>query len=108
MFRKLNCCVDVTIAEAETFIYASRADGPAQARIFRIKEAVPLAALPATRTTYGIEGVGKCLSPIHQRDQCSAHGHEQHGGDIPPGIDHLKRWSDRIDAWRFSSSISMG
>ena len=41
---------DVTIAEAETFIYASRSDGPAQARIFRIKEAVPLAAFPATRT----------------------------------------------------------
>jgi opine dehydrogenase len=45
-----GCTRDVTIAEAETFIYASRSDGPAQARIFRIKEAVPLAALPATRT----------------------------------------------------------
>jgi opine dehydrogenase len=41
---------DVTIAEAETFIYASRSDGPALARIFRIKDAVPLAALPAHRT----------------------------------------------------------
>jgi opine dehydrogenase len=39
----------VTVSEAETFIYASRSDGPAQSRIFRIKEAVPLAALPATR-----------------------------------------------------------
>ena len=38
------------LAEAETFIYASRSDGPAQARIFRIKEAVPLAALPSTKT----------------------------------------------------------
>ncbi len=38
------------ISEAETFIYASRSDGPAEARIFRIKDAVPLAALPATRT----------------------------------------------------------
>ncbi len=45
-----GCLSDVTISEAETFIYASRSDGPAQARIFRIKEAVPLAALPATRT----------------------------------------------------------
>jgi opine dehydrogenase len=45
-----GCTHDVTIAEAETFIYASRSDGPAQARIFRIKEAVPLAALPAIRT----------------------------------------------------------
>jgi opine dehydrogenase len=46
----MGCRADVTVAEAETFIYASRSDGPAQARIFRIKEAVPLAALPATRT----------------------------------------------------------
>lgn len=45
-----GCKADVTVAEAGTFIYASRSDGPAQARIFRIKEAVPLAALPATRT----------------------------------------------------------
>jgi len=44
-----GCKADVTVAEAETFIYASRSDGPAEARIFRVKEAVPLAALPATR-----------------------------------------------------------
>jgi opine dehydrogenase len=53
-FRKIlddnQCTADVIVAEAETFIYASRSDGPAQARIFRIKDAVPLAALPATRT----------------------------------------------------------
>ncbi len=45
-----GCKADVTIAEAETFIYACRSDGPAQSRIFRIKEAVPVAALPANRT----------------------------------------------------------
>ena len=45
-----GCQADVTVAEAETLIYASRSDGPAQVRIFGIKEAVPLAALPATRT----------------------------------------------------------
>lgn len=50
VLREQNCHADVIISEAETFIYASRSDGPAQARIFRIKEAVPLAALPATRT----------------------------------------------------------
>lgn len=50
VIRDNGCTTDVTIAEAETFIYASRSDGPAQARIFRIKEAVPLAALPAIRT----------------------------------------------------------
>ena len=50
VLRDHGCRADVTVAEAATFIYASRAEGPAQARIFRIKEAVPLAALPATRT----------------------------------------------------------
>jgi opine dehydrogenase len=49
VIRDQGCTADVTVAEAETFIYASRADGPAQARIFRIKEAVPLAALPSCR-----------------------------------------------------------
>jgi opine dehydrogenase len=49
VLRNQNCTADVTVSEAETFIYASRSDGPAQSRIFRIKEAVPLAALPATR-----------------------------------------------------------
>ena len=53
-FRKVlddqGCTADITLAEAETFIYASRSDGPAQSRIFRIKEAVPLAALPAICT----------------------------------------------------------
>ncbi len=50
VIRENGCTANVTIAEAETFIYASRSDGPAQARIFRIKEAVPLAALPSSNT----------------------------------------------------------
>ena len=47
---KCGCRADVTVAEAATLIYASRSEGPARARIFAIKESVPLAALPATRT----------------------------------------------------------
>jgi len=50
MLRSAGCLADLTIAEAETLLYASRSEGPAQARIFSIKEAVPLAALPATCT----------------------------------------------------------
>jgi len=57
--RDNGCTADVTIAEAETFIYASRSDGPAQARIFRIKEAVPLAALPATRTQQVLDKINQ-------------------------------------------------
>jgi opine dehydrogenase len=57
VLRDQGCTADVTLAEAETFIYASRSDGPAQARIFRIKEAVPLAALPAIRTKAVLEAI---------------------------------------------------
>ena len=49
VLRRNGCTADINLAETETFIYASRSEGPAQARIFRIKDAVPLAALPATR-----------------------------------------------------------
>lgn len=45
-----GCKADVTVAEAQTFIFASRSMGPAEAKIFRIKNTVPLAALPASRT----------------------------------------------------------
>ncbi|HSM26322.1 MAG TPA: NAD/NADP octopine/nopaline dehydrogenase family protein, partial [Anaerolineaceae bacterium] len=57
VIRDCGCTTDVTIAETETFIYASRSEGPAQARIFRIKEAVPLAALPANRTARVLEKI---------------------------------------------------
>jgi len=57
VLRDTECKADVTVAEAETFIYASRSDGPAQAHIFRVKEAVPLAALPATRTQHVLDAI---------------------------------------------------
>ena len=55
VLRDNNCTADVVVAETETFIYASRSDGPAQSRIFRIKEAVPVAALPSNRTAEVLE-----------------------------------------------------
>jgi len=59
VIRDNGCKADVTVAEAETFIYASRSDGPAQARIFRIKEAVPLAALPAKCTQLVLDAINE-------------------------------------------------
>jgi len=48
------------IAEAQTFIYASRVLGPAHAKIFSIKNAIPLATLPA----YWIPGVVKVINKV--------------------------------------------
>ena len=57
VLRDSGCKAEIIVAEAETFIYASRAEGPAQSRIFRIKEAVPLAALPAVKTPQVLEAI---------------------------------------------------
>ena len=57
ILNREGCAADVILAEAGTFIFASRSTGPAQARIFRRKNAVPLAALPASRTGHVLEAV---------------------------------------------------
>ncbi|MCK4496779.1 MAG: NAD/NADP octopine/nopaline dehydrogenase family protein [Candidatus Aenigmarchaeota archaeon] len=48
------------IAEAQTFLYASRKLGPAHAKIFAVKNAVPLATIPA----HWIPGVVKVINRI--------------------------------------------
>lgn len=48
--REAGCKTDPLIAETQTFIYASRVVGPAQARIFAVKNSVPVSALPGYRT----------------------------------------------------------
>lgn len=57
VLHEQGCKTKPIIAEAETFIYASRSDGPSQAHIFRVKESLPLAALPATRTAEVLEAI---------------------------------------------------
>ncbi len=50
VLAEAGCTAEIIIAETETFLFASRSNGPAQAQIFRRKNTVPLAALPATHT----------------------------------------------------------
>ncbi|MBI3948700.1 MAG: NAD/NADP octopine/nopaline dehydrogenase family protein [Armatimonadetes bacterium] len=50
VLREAGVKADVTIAEAQTFIYQSRMLNPAQVRIQRIKNGIPVAAIPASRT----------------------------------------------------------
>lgn len=44
-----GCTADVTIAEAQTFLYAARAMGPGHAHVFGVKHAVPVASIRAHR-----------------------------------------------------------
>ncbi len=55
--RQNGCTTNPIISEAETFIFASRSEGPNLARIFRIKESVSLAALPANRTKEALNAI---------------------------------------------------
>jgi len=48
--REKNVKADVVVAETQTFIYVSRHEEFAKARIFEIKNSVPLAAIPAHKT----------------------------------------------------------
>ncbi len=48
--RAANCRADVAVAETATFVMTARTTGPAQSRVTRVKQAVPVAALPADRT----------------------------------------------------------
>ena len=47
VLKRMNVTADVIIAEAQTFIYASRATGPSQVHIFRIKHSIPVASIRA-------------------------------------------------------------
>ena len=42
-----SCSADVIVAEAQTFIYASRVVNPAQSHVFRIKNSIPVASVRA-------------------------------------------------------------
>ncbi len=46
---------DVVISETQTFIYASRGMGPATAKIFRIKQAIPVASIPSEKNNEVVE-----------------------------------------------------
>src|SRR5690606_33889788 len=46
---KHNCQADIAIAETQTFLFASRIIGPAEARIYGIKEKVFIASFPSKK-----------------------------------------------------------
>lgn len=63
MLRMAGCRADVLVGEAQSFLYASRVTGPANAHIFEIKRRVTVAALPASRTP---ELMGVLAEPFPQ------------------------------------------
>ncbi|MBM3705345.1 MAG: NADP transhydrogenase subunit alpha, partial [Actinobacteria bacterium] len=52
---------NLTVTEAQTFIYASRGMGPASVKIFRIKQAIPVAAIPAVKTDEALDRINEAF-----------------------------------------------
>jgi opine dehydrogenase len=67
--QDMSCAADVTVAEAETFIYASRSEGPALP--YQGGGAVGGAARHAHRA--GAEGHQLGIPAVHRRGECAAH-----------------------------------
>lgn len=56
-----GCSSDVIVGETQTFIYASRVTGPGQAKIFRIKNSVPLATIRAYKIPKALSVIRKAF-----------------------------------------------
>lgn len=80
VLRQRGVTADVVVAEAQTFLYASRMVNPAQVQVFRIKNSVPVAAIPAYRTPEVI----RALSAAYQ--------------EFVPGDNVMKTSMDNIGA----------
>jgi opine dehydrogenase len=53
--RKYGCEKDITVSEAQTFIYACRATSPNSAHIFKVKKEVTLSSIPSNKTSHVIK-----------------------------------------------------
>jgi opine dehydrogenase len=59
--RRAGCTASCIVAEASTFIFASRSNGPADAKVFRVKNAIPVAAMPATDTPAALAALNRAF-----------------------------------------------
>jgi len=68
IFKERNVTAEVIISEAQTFLFASRISGPAQVKIFRIKNSIPVAAIPAYKTVEVVTALRKALPQFVPED----------------------------------------
>jgi len=98
IFRQKAIQADVIIAETQTFLYASRAVNPAQVQIFRVKNSVPVAAIPAYRTPDVINALSPAFSQFIPGDNVIKTGMDNIGAVFHPAVTVLN--SARIESTR--------
>ena len=98
IFREKGMKADVVVAEAQTLLYASRAVNPAQVQIFRVKNSVPVAAIPAHRTPDVIKALSRAFSQFIPGDNVIKTGMDNIGAVFHPAVTVLN--SARIESTR--------
>jgi len=98
IFDEKNVSADVTVAETQTFLYASRSVNPAQVQIFRIKNSVPVAAIPAYRTPEVVKALSQAFSQFIPGDNVIKTGMDNIGAVFHPAVTVLN--SARIESTR--------
>ncbi len=68
ILREREVKAQLIIAEAQTFLFASRVTGPAQVKIFRVKNSIPVAAIPAYKTVEVVQALRKALPQFVPED----------------------------------------
>lgn len=76
---------DVTVAEAQSFFFASRVTGPACVTIYGVKKSVPLAALPAVRTPETVELLQRAFPQLLEAPSVLATSFDNIGAIFHPG-----------------------
>ena len=98
IFREKGVTADVIVAEAQTLLYASRAVNPAQVQIFRIKNSVPVAAIPAYRTPEAVAALAEAFHQFIPGDNVIKTGMDNIGAVFHPAVTVLN--SARIESTR--------
>ncbi|UCC67710.1 MAG: NAD/NADP octopine/nopaline dehydrogenase family protein [Armatimonadota bacterium] len=98
IFQQKGVTADVIIAETQTFLYASRAVNPAQVQIFRVKNSVPVAAIPAYRTPEVVNALAEAFSQFIPGDNVIKTGMDNIGAVFHPAVTVLN--SARIESTR--------
>ena len=100
--RRHDCVADVTIAETQTFIYASRVSGPGQVKIFRIKNSIPLATLVAHRIPDTLRTISQAYPQFVPGDNIFKTSFDNIGAVFHPAIVILNAgWIDDQDDFEF-------
>ena len=84
--RDCGCGADVVVAEAQTFLYASRSMNPAQTKVFRVKNSIPVAALPAYRTPEVVSTLRKAFPQFAPGDNVMKTSLDNIGAIFHPAV----------------------